>query len=541
MAKRYSRREFLKASLAIGIASCSYSLLQASSETANLPLPSISDSASLPKTIIIIGAGLAGLSAADLLSRKGHRVIVLEAQDRVGGRIRTLREPHFSHHLSAEAGAFFVSNQHRLLNHYISRCNLKLERLLPDAPTQYYLHALPDPWLSIEKSRAFVPPGTRSLAPDLWPSELGLSDPEKAKGLFGFMGDYLPIAESSRGLGDITQCLSQPSADLRTYDNMNFIEFLKRRGASEGAIKLLRPWFVPYMDDYENLSALGLLRDAHDGRSLHKGKEVQWSTIDGGMDSLPKQIAAQLPTGTIRLNSPVVAIRFDGKVLTVTYRELGAKASAEETADHVICAIPFSTLRFVEVSPPFSPGKRKAIAELECAHVARVYIQCKERVWIRDPWKGVIYTDLPIMNLIDSTFREGAKRDIPGVLHAYMSGRQANAIKAMSEPDRISFVVDQMDAVCPGLRKSFQEAGERGTSVCWDEDNWARGAYACFRPGQMTELLPHLATPEWEEASIARIHFAGDHTSCRPGWMEGALESGHRAAREIDPGITSAL
>jgi monoamine oxidase len=463
--------------------------------------------------------------------------VVLEAQDRVGGRIKTLREPYFSHDLSAEAGAFFVSNQHRLLNHYISEYNLKLEPLLPDAPTLYYLHTSPDPWLSIDKFRAFVPPGTTTLARDLWPPQIRLTDREKAKGLFGFLGDYLPSVEGAESTEDWSKCLSPISADAKVYDKMPFTEFLRTRGASEGATKLLQPWFVPYMDDYENLSALGVLREAHAGRSLHKGREVKWSTIAGGMDALPRQIATHLPAGTIRLKSPVLAIRFDGKVLTVTYRELGTKALKEDTADHVICAIPFSTLRRVEVSPPFSPPKRKAIAELGCAHVARVYIQCMERVWIKDPWKGVVYTDLPIMNLIDSTFRVGAKPSTPGILHAYMSGMQANTIMAMSEPDRISFVVDQMDTVFPGLKKSFREAGERGASVCWDEDPWAQGAYTCFHPGQMTELLPHLATPEWTETGVARVHFAGDHTSCRPGWMEGALESGHRAAREIDSAI----
>jgi len=68
---------------------------------------------------------------------------------------------------------------------------------------------------------------------------------------------------------------------------------------------------------------------------------------------------------------------------------------------------------------------------------------------------------------------------------------------------------------------------EGGTSVSWDDDPWAKGAYAWFKPRQMTVLLPHIARAE------GRVHFAGDHTSAMPGWMQGALASAHRVVREI--------
>ena len=69
---------------------------------------------------------------------------------------------------------------------------------------------------------------------------------------------------------------------------------------------------------------------------------------------------------------------------------------------------------------------------------------------------------------------------------------------------------------------------EGGSSVCWDAEPFSRGAYAWFKPGEMTDMMPHVPTPE------ARIHFAGGHTSQFPGWMNGALQSGYRAAKEIN-------
>ena len=93
----------------------------------------------------------------------------------------------------------------------------------------------------------------------------------------------------------------------------------------------------------------------------------------------------------------------------------------------------------------------------------------------------------------------------------------------MAESERILFALSQVERIFPGIRADF----ELGVSKSWDEDPWARGAFAYLRPGQMRSLLPHLARPE------GRVHFAGEHTSPWSGWMQGALDSGLRAAREI--------
>ena len=93
----------------------------------------------------------------------------------------------------------------------------------------------------------------------------------------------------------------------------------------------------------------------------------------------------------------------------------------------------------------------------------------------------------------------------------------------MSADERFNFTVSQVELVHPAIREYL----EGGSSVCWDNEQWSRGAYAWFRPGEMYSWLPHIASPE------GRIHFAGDHTSPSPGWMNGALQSGNRAAREV--------
>jgi monoamine oxidase len=94
----------------------------------------------------------------------------------------------------------------------------------------------------------------------------------------------------------------------------------------------------------------------------------------------------------------------------------------------------------------------------------------------------------------------------------------------MSEEQRSSFAAVEVNRVMPGL----QDVYETGMSKCWDDDEWARGAFAFCLPGQATTLTPAVARVE------GRIHFAGEHTSALTGWMQGALESGLRAAREVN-------
>ena len=98
----------------------------------------------------------------------------------------------------------------------------------------------------------------------------------------------------------------------------------------------------------------------------------------------------------------------------------------------------------------------------------------------------------------------------------------------MSESERINFALEHVDTIYPGMRNHF----EGGVTKCWDDDEWARGASAYYKPGQFSSLLPHVARPE------GRIHFAGEHTSVWiDGWMQGALESGDRVAREVNAAV----
>lgn len=447
------------------------------------------------KRVVIIGAGLAGLAAAYQLTQAGHDVTILEARTRAGGRVHTLRDP-FSDGLHAEAGAMFVPDSHDLTMHYVRLFRLQLIPIpLRQRTPVFYL-----------QGRRINPAQQGKIS---WP--LNLSPEEKRLGLDGMIEKY--IISVLKEMGD-ANLPDWPPAELKKYDRITYAEFLRSRGASNEAVRLLRLNDADLTGDgVDDVSALMVLREA----ALNESME-QLYTIKGGTDLLPKALAAHLST-KIRYGAPVIRIEQDASSVRVNFLQ----ASGQETisADYMVCAIPFSILKEIEVSPQFSPAKQRAIRELPYTSAARVYLQSRKEFWIDEGLGVSAYTDLPIMAIVNSTLNQKGAR---GILESYSAGRNARAVTRMTESERLSFTLEEIEKVYPGIRKNY----EGGASVCWDEDRWARGAYAWFKPGQMSELLPHIARRE------GRIHFAGEHTSSWPGWMQGAFQSGHRAAREIN-------
>lgn len=469
------------------------------------------------KTIVILGAGLAGLSSAYLLARAGYNVTVLEARDRPGGRIETLKQP-FTDSLHAESGAFFISSLHSLVMHYVTLFALPLDAILPsDKSLRYFIKGKAiDVGLNARGIGRFAPDYVPTANP--WP-ELTLRAAEQQDGLYVFLSKYCGLGQ----LGDPTDP-QWPTEAFKKHDALSFHDFLKHQensgGASDDAVLLMRPWFAPWWDDMNSVSSLHLRRDAAIGLSLGV-RERAWFTLRNGMSALPLKFAEQLP-GKIQFNAEVLQIKQDDRSVTVTYRDLQSRSQKEVIGDRAICTIPFPCLRHIRGIEDWSAEKRRAISDLPYANVTRVYLQCRDRkAWTTKDWKGVAYTDLPIMNVIDSTMNQ--THTDKGILHAFMSGTQAGRVGDMDETTRITFVTEEMKKIYPDIHVER----ECCTTKCWTKDRWAQGAYAYFKPGQMVGFRDSIRRTE------GRVIFAGDHTSAWPGWMQGALESGHRAASEV--------
>lgn len=482
-----NRRDFIRQSLitATGLSLFGWNWAEAQTEIRR---------ADVAKKVVIIGAGLAGLSAAYELSQAGHDVTVLEARTRPGGRVYTMRG-QFADGLYAEAGATNVFDIHRWTIKYAGVFGVALDPV--NAPPGASI-------FHVKGKRIVIKPNT----PVDWPVQLRADEQGLTRGQL--WNKY--VAPVLKEIGD-PEAVDWPPSSLKKYDDSSFTQFLRERGASPGAISILRLGYIDLLGEgADATSALDVLREA-----LPRSLEKQIYVIRGGSDTLPNAMAAKLDH-RIRYGCAVVRIEQDDRGARVIYSQSGANETV--ACQYVICTIPFSVLRNVKFSPPVSREKQQAIDRLGNTSVVRIFLQTRQRFWLEQGLSGAAVTDLPIMTAYDKASHQPGTR---GLLEAYIAGERARKLAAMSDGERLNFTVSQLEMVHPAIRAYF----EGGTSICWDNEQWSRGAYAWFRPGEMTSLLHHIASPE------GRVHFAGDHTSPEPGWMDGALQSGNRVAREV--------
>jgi len=434
---------------------------------------------------VIVGAGLAGLRAADLIRKAGLPVVVLEAQSRPGGRVLTVRAP-FDEGLHAEAGAIRIASAHRAVLRAVRRHRLTL---VPFEPSGSAVTA-------INKRAATTLDDQRSWMLDLQPDERGLT----------------PSALFERYVGRLPAELADPVASAsaltqwKAFDRLTWPEWLASRGASRDAVKLMTVWA-----DSAQVSALYVLRQY----ALLRASTQRYK-IAGGMDRLPAAMATSLGD-VVRYNAPVVRVERRPSGFRVDYREGSAVRST--IAARIVFAVPVGTMRQIEVKPELSAEKQRAFDRLSYYPGVRFMLQTKRRFWQSAGLSGSARTDRATETW-DATFDVPASR---GILGATAGGEADRHVEGMTMETSVAFGVDLVADAFPAIRSEF----EKGAVYRWSAAPWARGAFALYRPGQMTELLPQLA------ASEDGMHFAGEHTSPWTGWMEGALESGERAAREV--------
>lgn len=464
---------------------------------AGLGLPARhSRAAAAAKKVLVLGAGLAGLVAAYELSHAGYDVTVIEARERCGGRVQTLREP-FAGGLHAEAGALFVPQNHDLTVWYARLLGLALEPAFPLFDARLYY---------VRGQRVIA-----NLGPNpQWP--FALTAEERQLGRSGMWSKY--VADALALIGDTKEADWPADPRLVAIDAMSAAEFLRSRGASAEAIELLRTGYLDLLGDgIESYSALEMLQ-----RVRQTGKAgTRYYRIAGGSERLVQGLAAHLAE-RIRYGTAVVRIEPGERSATVVVQT--PRGEDRVTGERIVCTIPFSVLRHVDIAPAFSQAKSAAIRQLAYTSVTRILLQFRKRAWTAENMYVLTSTDLPMKRFFEHTVGQPGQG---GILEAQAVGAPAEQLSRMSEAERIDAALSCVEQVFPGARQHYQ----RGASKCWDADRWARGAFAYFRPGDMMALRPHIASAE------GRVHFAGDHASSWSGWMQGAIESGLRAASEI--------
>lgn len=385
--------------------------------------------------VVILGAGLAGLTTALELQNLGFSVTVLEAQARPGGRVQTLR---FAPGLSIEAGAARVPANHHLTREYVHKMGL---RLLPAAIA-----------------------GTQNLhyirGRRITPAELGLAE---------LRTRYIEPAireAQARGFD------RDPLGALSEWDKPFLGEWLRRHGASDAEVELLTMGFGEDLGS----AAWFLLYQ------LNLPSATQSFYIEGGNDRLPAELAKRIHD--IRYERPVAAVQQLAAVGAIVVTQRGERIPA----DYVVSTLPCPVTGKIFDDARLSRTKLEAMRNQSYSHTAKVFLRTRSRFWLSQQLSGNVSTDLPIERLTPDTGNDPSGR---GILTAYPIGRYANRLEAMSADDRTQAALQQARRIFPELATQY----EGSASKCWGTDPWQRGSFTVQTPGQL-RYLGILAKPE---------------------------------------------
>lgn len=436
-------------------------------------------------SVLVAGAGLAGLCAARDLARWGATVTVIEARDHVGGRVQTARQG-FIESQHGEAGGDMIDEGHLELHQLAKDLRLSLVRILKSGFA--YARPRPDGTVRIV---------SRSFANGWYRLAEALSDAGRPYRLAEKRWESPIAREIARR--SVAQWLDDVGADAEL------------RATATG----LRGFFLA---DPEELSVLELIdqfassEDDHDSKMPRKMYRIK-----GGNDLLTSKLAEQLGE-RVQLATEVVAVSQRGRSVRVTLKN--ARRSSQLMVDYVVFAIPASLLRRVPITPALPARQHEAIARLKYGRGTKTLLQFSKKFWRAPTRPRAFGSPLSIGAVWEGNEEQ---RGRAGILSLLAGGSASDATADLVAREGI-----------PGIVRSLEWLGSREAAMTgarqfrWEADPWARGGYAVFDSTFDPSLRQWLAQP------CGRLFFAGEHTSIEwQGYMNGAIESGRRAAAEV--------
>ena len=432
--------------------------------------------------VVIIGAGLAGLIAAYRLERAGQRVIIVEGEKRVGGRLHTLDDLPGR----PEAGGIQVGSGYSLLRLIAS--DLKVD--LTEGPGG-------GAGIAEARTALFNLGGSTITAAD-WPTaevnKLAESERTILPLALGFSyGSKLPRLDSPESWLD-----AEPALDI------SYAAALRLAGASDEALRLIQANMNG--NTLAEMSQINALRSA----AIYRAGPGPTATISGGSQRLPEAMAAQIGA-SIRTGTVVTGISEDADAVTLSTSRGNIRAR------HCICTIPFSALRYVPISANLGPDISTLISSLPYTRASFAFLSATEPFWKTDGLPETLWTDAP---LIGRVFVLG---DNPPMLKLWTVGAGADLLDRMPPQDASAAIISKIEAARPSsvgklkVEKLFS----------WQKSTMARGIYHHIGTGQAGRLSRAVRSVGH------RLYFAGEHLSLNASGMEAALESGERVARQV--------
>jgi monoamine oxidase len=428
--------------------------------------------------VIVAGSGLAGLTAARALARRGASVRVVEARDRIGGRVWTHRDSPLAPYY-ADMGGEFIDRNQKAIRKLARDLDVPLVRVLRRGFGAALEHrgrirvlASPKPIAALLST--ILQPHTRAF--------------EAARCEWG---STLATEIARRSLREV---LEEADAEPRVR-------------AYATALRGL------YLADPEDLSALVVVEQMLAGPQ--PGREPMYRVV-GGADRLVRALHDDAGC-RVELRHIVRAAHEEDAGVSVTIENpAGRRATAR--ADYLVAAVPAPLLLEWSFSPALPEMQRGALESLVSGPATKAVLRFATRWWRRRGRPRAFATNLSI----GAVWESGEEQRKAALLTLLAGGSASAALR--------SLLKENPAGVTTHLRWLGRKVGDAPAvvSVCWEDDVWARAGYAVFSPAFDPALRDALAR------GSRRILFAGDHTSRDfQGYMNGAVESGLRAAEEI--------
>lgn len=506
---RMSRRDFLKFSAAMaGTFAGSMATMQLGPVLAAVERSGARLQTAEP--VLIVGAGLAGLTAAYRLSRQGIACEIFEAGNRIGGRVFT-RENFTRDHQFVELGGELIDTGHAELIGLCRELNVPLE--------------------------AFAP-GDADVLPALYVSQGRIRTEAEV------LQAFKPLANSLQA--DILRCFPDGEISIPTYkvpyqaawlDHLSLKEYLySKNEVAPWLLTLIEKAYVgEYGLDADQQSALNLLLMLQPSCGPHFemfGDSDEAMRIQGGnsrvVDALAAAIKEDVPAA---MSHELIGIHDQGKQLVLTFKN--GQKHVTRKAEKVILALPFSILRNVEGIGKLhlSDVKQQCIRELGYGTNSKLMLVFKSRFWRRPgaapASSGTIYTDLNSQAYWETSRLQPGES---GVLTNFLGGRAGE----WATESQVQGTLQDLSEIYPNVSDQFDG---RAVLMNWVRSPYVHGSYSCPKPGQYTRLIGSAGEPELNE----RLFFAGEHCSIEfMGYMNGAVQSGNVVATQLVSSLKTA-
>jgi monoamine oxidase len=470
-------------------------------------------------SVLILGAGLAGMSAAYELQKLGYRCTILEARERAGGRCWSIRKGSVNeevgqgvHAAGFDEGQYFnagpsrIPHHHGLTLHYCKELKVALQVYNNVNENAYFYSEGRGP-LSNKKIRV------REVHNDMrgWTAEL------LAKGLDGGKIDAGMSKED--GLKLIEYLRAEGGLDIdKLYKASARRGYIDSPGPGETEGKIGEP-----------LSLLAMLQSGLLDPDFYNVAEYTYELQGtlfqavGGMDKIAAAFEQQVG-GLIRYQAEVRSIHNQEQGVRVVYKDKGVEK--EISAEHCICTIPLPVLSNIDHN--FSSDVSRAIDSVVYMSTGKIGLQFKRRFWEEDEgiYGGITHTNNQLTQIFYPSYDYlGGK----GILIGYYNfNDKAVATGNLSYQQREQLALDKGSLIHPQYSQEF----ERSFSVSWHKTKYNLGGWALYSADERKTLYKSLLKPE------GRVYFAGEHMTYLNAWMAGAFESARSVVAALHSRVT---